>query len=233
MSVIKKKPSHLIIHAGTNDDKRFTSREILNQLLNSKKIVTDQVPDCKVKISAWTVRSDDGKAGLTVSQLTNHLRQLKTDVVDNTNITSRHIGIKWLHLNFSGTTQLAKNFANVIKKIWINEGCSCIKKNRILESDHPLCSSSSDIMPKIENHAFSSEGTLNTSKTKNMREPASITSVTSKNDFKTKLKDIRIANWNCIVISHININSIRNKFELLAEAVMGNVDILGYWNKNW
>ena len=81
-------------------------------------------------------------------------------------------------------------------------------------------------MPKIENHTFSSEGTLNTSKTKNMREPASITSVTSKNDFKTKLKDIRIANWNRIVISHININSIRNKFELLAEAVMGNVNVL-------
>ena len=52
MSIIKKKPSHLIIHAGTNDAKRFTSREILNQLLNLKKIVTDQVPDCKVKISA-------------------------------------------------------------------------------------------------------------------------------------------------------------------------------------
>ena len=31
---------------------------------------------------------------------------------------------------------------------------------------------------------------------------------------------------NRIVISHININSIINKFELLAEAVMGNVDIL-------
>ena len=27
-------------------------------------------------------------------------------------------------------------------------------------------------------------------------------------------------------MSHININSIRNKFELLVEAVMGNVDIL-------
>ena len=64
-----------------------------------------------------TVRSDDGKAGLTVSQLTNHLRQLKTDIVDNTNITSRHIGMKGIHLNFSGTTQLAKNFASVIKKI--------------------------------------------------------------------------------------------------------------------
>ena len=59
-----------------------------------------------------------------------------------------------------------------------------------------------------------------------MREPVSTTTVTSKDDFKTKLKDIRIANLNRIVISHININSIRNKFELLAEAVMGNVDIL-------
>ena len=115
--LIRKKPSHLIIHAGTNDAKKFTSREILDQLLNLKKFVSEQVPDFKVIISTPTVRSDDGKVGLTVSQLTSHLRQLKTDIVDNTNITSRHIGIKGLHLNFFGTTQLAKNFANIIKKI--------------------------------------------------------------------------------------------------------------------
>ena len=59
-----------------------------------------------------------------------------------------------------------------------------------------------------------------------MREPVSVTTVTTKDDFKTKLKDIRITNLNRIVISHININSIRNKFELLAEAVMENVDVL-------
>ena len=29
--------------------------------------------------------------GLTVSQLTNHLRQLKTDIIDNINTTSQHI----------------------------------------------------------------------------------------------------------------------------------------------
>ena len=92
-----------------------------------------------------------------------------------------------------------------------------------------MCSSSSDVMPNIENHTFSSEGTSNNSKTRNMREPLSITTVTSKDDFKTKLKDIRIDfNLNRTVISHININSIRNKFELLAEAVMGNVDILRF-----
>ena len=81
-------------------------------------------------------------------------------------------------------------------------------------------------MPNIEAHAFSSEGTSNNSKTRNVREPISITTATIKDDFKTKLKDIRITNSNRIVISLININSIRNKFELLAEAVMGNVNIL-------
>ena len=54
---------------------------------------------------------------LTAGQLTNRLRQLQTDFVDNTNITSRYIGIKGIHLNFSGTTQLAKSFASVTKKI--------------------------------------------------------------------------------------------------------------------
>ena len=81
-------------------------------------------------------------------------------------------------------------------------------------------------MPNVENHTFSSEGTSNNSKTRNMREPVSITTVTSKDDFKTKLKDIRIASLNRIVRSHINVNSIRNKFELFVEAVMANVDIL-------
>ena len=81
-------------------------------------------------------------------------------------------------------------------------------------------------MPNIENHTFSSEGTSNNSKTRNMREPVSIITVTSNEDFKTKLKDIRIASLNRIVISDININFIRHKFELPVEAVMGNLDIL-------
>ena len=96
----------------------------------------------------------------------------------------------------------------------------------MIEPEHPLCLSSSEEMPNIEAHTFSSEGTSNSSKTRNIREPVSITTVTTKNEFKTNLKDIRIANLNCIVISHININSIRNKFEFLAETVTGNVDIL-------
>ena len=70
-------------------------------------------------------------------------------------------------------------------------------------------------------HTFRSESTSNNSKTRNMREPVSFTTVTIKDDFKTKLEDLRMTNLYRIVISHININSIRNKFELLAETAMG------------
>ena len=102
----------------------------------------------------------------------------------------------------------------------MNEGCSGIQKNRILELEHTLYLSSSDVMPNVAANI-----TSNNSQTGNMREPVSITTVTTKDDFKTKLKDIKITNLNRIVISHVNINSIRNKFELLAETLMSNVDI--------
>ena len=66
MPIIRKKPSHLILHAEMNEVTRFTSREILDQLLNFKKIVSEPVPNGQVIISTLTVRSDDGKAGLSI-----------------------------------------------------------------------------------------------------------------------------------------------------------------------
>ena len=77
MPIISKKPCHLIIHAGTNDAKRFTSRDILDNCWIFKKSVIEQVSDCWVIILTRIIRPADGKAGLTVSQLTNHVRQFK------------------------------------------------------------------------------------------------------------------------------------------------------------
>ena len=53
---------------------------------------------------------------LTAEQLANHLLQLKIYVADNKNSTNCCTGRKRLHLSFSGTIQLAKNFENFIKK---------------------------------------------------------------------------------------------------------------------
>ena len=37
--LLQKKPSHIIVHAGTNDTYHSTSREILNKLLNFKSLI--------------------------------------------------------------------------------------------------------------------------------------------------------------------------------------------------
>ena len=48
----------------------------------------------------------------------------------------------------------------------------------------------------------------------------------SKHSYADDLKYIRLDNLNKLVIAHLNINSIRNKFDFLVEKIKGNVDIL-------
>ena len=43
------------------------------------------------------------------------------------------------------------------------------------------------------------------------------------------LKAIRKRNLNRIVVAHLNINSLRNKFDYLIEQITGNIDILMIW----
>ena len=113
--ILERNPCRLILHVGTNNAESCTSREILDKLLKLKSFISEKCPQCQTVFSTLTIRSDKAKADLTVRQLTNHLLQLKIDVVENRNIIDRCIGRKGLHLNISGTIQLAKNFLNFIK----------------------------------------------------------------------------------------------------------------------
>ena len=113
--IIRKKPTNMIIHTGTNDAPSSTSREIQDNLLKLKALVNEKLPQCKVWLSTPTLRTDNGKATLTVSQLVNHLLNLNIDVIDNRNIKSRHLSRKGLHLNDSGSKLLARKFLEKIK----------------------------------------------------------------------------------------------------------------------
>ena len=44
-------------------------------------------------------------------------------------------------------------------------------------------------------------------------------------EVKSSLCNIKLRNLNCLIFSQININSIRNKFELLFSLVSNNIDI--------
>ena len=114
--VIQKKLSNIILHVGTNDAKNLPSRTVLDNLLKLKAIAKDSLPTCKVFILTPTLRTDDGKAQIMVSQLTKHLLQLKIDTVNNNDINIRHLGGKGLYLNQSGSKLLSKNFLNGIEK---------------------------------------------------------------------------------------------------------------------
>ena len=113
--IIRKEPSFAILHIGTNDAPHTTSKEILDQILELKALIIKELPTCRVVISTSTVRSDNAKAALTVSQLTNKLLELNIETVDNRNINHRNHGQKGLHLNQSGTSRFAKNIFNIRK----------------------------------------------------------------------------------------------------------------------
>ena len=91
LPMIRKQPKYIIIHAGTNDAVKFTSRDILNKLLQLKSFIQEKLPDAEITISTPILRSGNGKAALTVRQLTNHLINLKIDSLDNRNITGKHL----------------------------------------------------------------------------------------------------------------------------------------------
>ena len=115
--ILRKKPSHLMIHVETNDASSSTSRGILNKHLNLKSISKDINPDSDVWLSTPTMRTDRGKEALTVSLLTNHLLQLEINITDNRNRTGKHLSRRGLHLNISGCNRLAKNVLAKMKNV--------------------------------------------------------------------------------------------------------------------
>ena len=105
----------MVTHTGTKNAPSSASREIQDNLLKLKALINKKLPQYKVRLSTPTLRTDNEKSTLTVSQLVNHLLNLNIDVIDNRNIKSRHLGRKGLHLNDSGSKLLARTFLEKIK----------------------------------------------------------------------------------------------------------------------
>ena len=171
----------------------------MNKLLNFKLLVQEKLPDCKVFIWTPTLRSDSGKATLTVNQLTNHLLQSNIDIVDNRNIINKHLSRKGLHLNKSGSRCLAINVLERVKKFWKNESYVSIAE----EDELAICSKTSN----LSNNHIESETEKNKSQNIN-------------------LKSLREENPDRPIFAQININSIRNKFQFLASQVINKIDVL-------
>ena len=106
-----------MLHIGTNDALNLPPNEILDKILELKKKIEEINKDCKVIILTRTYRFYNQKAGNTVNELTKIFINLKLPVVDNKNISRKHLGYKSLHLNSYGSFRLAMNLISVIKKL--------------------------------------------------------------------------------------------------------------------
>ena len=110
--IIKKQPSCIILHVGTNDTNKCSSREILDKLLNFIIFIESELPTCKIIISTPTYRNDNAKCSLP---LCNHILMLKLDIVDNSNICGAHLGKRGLHMNGKGIGRLAMNIISCMQ----------------------------------------------------------------------------------------------------------------------
>ena len=73
-------------------------------MLKLKSFIRENLPNCKVFICASTLRTDHGKASLTMNNLAKNILQLKLDVVDNYNRSGRHLGTNGVHPNLQGSS---------------------------------------------------------------------------------------------------------------------------------
>ena len=142
---------------------------------------------------------DDGKANIMIRNVNKHLSALQSEFINNDNISSQHLGRKGLRLNPKGKGRLALNFMKQFRKFRRS-------LEHLNESFLPF-DLSEQILRKSGNLLFKP---LNEENTCGIRD----------------LKHLRNENPFRVIIGHINIKSIRNKFEPFLKYVGNNLDIL-------
>jgi outer membrane murein-binding lipoprotein Lpp len=116
---LKAKPSHLILHVGTNDLSGKSPEEIAQNISELGKAATEQVPGLKLSISEIITRSDREDNDQKVQQVNTLVESTcylqSWEFVKHSNINKSHLNQGGLHLNRRGTAVLAQNFKHCIR----------------------------------------------------------------------------------------------------------------------
>ena len=114
--LLRKMPSTIIMHVGCNNCVDDDSTQIMKKLTSLKEFILSQL-DCKLIFSSIINRNDNAKAQFTDNLTSKYLSELGVQIIDNNNITIKHLGRKGHHMNPRGTGQLAINFIQVLKSL--------------------------------------------------------------------------------------------------------------------
>ena len=116
---LRKKPTHLILQAGTNDarNRDVTSDDIYEGLQDLKTFAESEIPGLKVTIACPMVRTDNKWANAKLIWVKNRIVRDKVCTILNDNIKVAHLSPRsGLHLKQEGTDILTSNVQNFILK---------------------------------------------------------------------------------------------------------------------
>ena len=115
--LLKKKPTNIIIHIGSNDGPDKSVEEIANELIHLKAFIEKVLPAVDIFWSCPVLRLDNRKANAVLRELNQWLNFFSNNFIDNYNIDGTCIGKKGLHLNSKGSGRLAMNFISLMKRL--------------------------------------------------------------------------------------------------------------------
>ena len=116
-ALLRKQPSHLVLHVGTNDtpDDTKKAEDIYEEILELKRYTESLVQGITVVISCPIIRRDNNKANVKVIHLRSMLRTSGMEIISNENIDYPLLGKKGLHLSNKGVRAFAANMIGYLK----------------------------------------------------------------------------------------------------------------------
>ena len=116
--LLRKKPDRVLLHAATNDAINHNANDIIQKILDVKAFIENEVKGCTVIISSPINRLDNQKCATVIRNVNAQLKNIgNINLMANDNITTKHLGIKKLHLNMSGTKLLVTNILTKLRSI--------------------------------------------------------------------------------------------------------------------
>ena len=114
MPLLRKKPTNVIVHVGSNDAPFKTAEDIFIEIKKLKIFIEKTLPNVNVYLSCPTIRSDNVRANSILRQLDERLKCL-SNVIKNDNVDTMCLGKKGLHLNAKGSGRLAMNYISLMQ----------------------------------------------------------------------------------------------------------------------
>ena len=115
--LLKKKPSNIFLHIGSNDSVDKNAQEIATEIIHLNAYIESVLPNAKIFWSCPVLRTDNRKANSVLRELSQWLKFFSQNFIDNNNIDASCIGHKGLHLNEKGSSCLAVNFISQMKSL--------------------------------------------------------------------------------------------------------------------